>query len=81
MVINWILWIPEYEDKITVKHGVDRDEVAEILYGQASIRRVGKGRVTGEDLYMGLGQTYEGRYLTILFHFEKRQCSDTGERS
>lgn len=67
MVIDWILWIPEYEDKIAVKHGVDRDEVAEVLYGQPGVRRVGKGRVSGEDLYMGLGQTYGGRYLTIFF--------------
>lgn len=67
MVIDWILWIPEYEDKIAVKHGVDRTEVAEILYGQPSVQRVGKGKIKGEDLYMGLGQTYEGRYLTIFF--------------
>ena len=60
MVIDWILWIPEYEDKIAVKHGVDRAEVAEILYGQPSVQRVGKGKIKGEDLYMGLGRLTKG---------------------
>lgn len=67
MVINWVLWKHEYEEKIAVKHSVDRDEVEEVLYGRMVIRRVGRGRVVGEDLYLGLGQTYEGRYLSVFF--------------
>ena len=67
MKISWILWIQEYEDKIAAKHGVDRDEVAEVLYGRMVIRRAGKGKVKGEDLYMGLGQTDDGRYLVVFF--------------
>jgi len=71
MIIEWILWLPEYEEKIAVKHGVDKEEVEEALYGETVIRRIGRGRQAGEDLYLTLAQTFEGRYLSIFFLLKK----------
>ncbi|RLT42756.1 MAG: BrnT family toxin [Chloroflexi bacterium] len=75
MVIEWVLWRQEYEDKIAVKHGINWGEVEEVLYGRMVTHRVGRGNVVGEDLYLGLGQTYEGRYLSIFFILKAGQVA------
>ena len=42
-------------------------EVEEILYGKKKVYRVAKGDVGGEDVYMALGRTSAGRYLSVFF--------------
>jgi len=47
-------------EKLWTKHGVEPDEVAEVLLGETRTRR---GR---EGLYHVLGCTYAGRYLFVV---------------
>ncbi|NEO87051.1 MAG: BrnT family toxin [Spirulina sp. SIO3F2] len=54
-------------DKLAVKHRVDPNEVEEVLLNRPKFRFVEKGKQKGEDVYLALGQTYAGRYLTVLF--------------
>ena len=42
-------------------------EVEEVLDGKPKFRFVEKGDRKDEDVYMALGQTEAGRYLTVLF--------------
>ena len=68
---NKIIWLAQFVEKLEVKHGVYTDEVEEILAGPKRVRRVRKGNVKGEDVYLALGQTQAGRYLTV-FYIQKR---------
>jgi uncharacterized DUF497 family protein len=65
--INQIIWIDKFADKIETKHSVTIFEVEEILRGQKKVRRIVKGDVQGEDVYLALGQTDAGRYLAVFF--------------
>jgi len=60
-------------DKIEAKHGVKGDEVREIFDDRPHFRRVEKGRVVGEDLYVALGQTDAGRYLKVFFIYKRNK--------
>jgi hypothetical protein len=65
--IDGIIWLRGVVDKLAYKHNVEAFEVEEALNNKPKIRRVEKGKQKGEDVYMALGQTDAGRYLTILF--------------
>jgi uncharacterized DUF497 family protein len=66
--------IPAYIlDKLHWKHRVTEDEVYELLRGRPKLRFVERGDVEGEDLYMALGQTESGRYLTVFFLYKTSQ--------
>ncbi len=67
MKIKECLWLDRFVDKIIRKHNVYPEEVEEIFYKDPFIRRLEKGHVKGEDLFIGFGRTKEGRYLSILF--------------
>ena len=67
MKIQRILWLDQFVSKLDVKHHVTTPEVEEVLRGQAKVRRVAKGDVKGEDVYLALGQTEAGRYLAVFF--------------
>jgi len=67
MKINNIVWLDPIVDKLARKHGVDTDEVDEVFNNKPRFHFVEKGRREGEDIYMALGRTDEGRYLTVLF--------------
>lgn len=54
-------------DKIEATRGVKEHEVREVFDDRPHFRRVEKGRVVGEDLYVALGQTDAGRYLKVFF--------------
>lgn len=58
-------------DKLTLKHGVETHEVEEVLSGKPKFRFAEKGQRKGEDVYLALGQTNAGRYLTVLFIYKK----------
>jgi hypothetical protein len=44
---------------------VETYEVEEIFAGEVKFRFMEKGEREGEDVYMALGQTEPGRYLTV----------------
>jgi hypothetical protein len=46
-------------------------EVEEILHGRKKVYRIRKGDVKGEDVYLALGRTSAGRYLSVFFIFKK----------
>ncbi len=67
MNVQRIVWIPAIVEKIERKHRVTILEIAEILHGKKKVRKIEKGKVKGEDVYLALGQTQAGRYLAIFF--------------
>lgn len=67
MRIHRIIWLPDIVEKNERKHGVAPWEVEEVLHGQIAVRKVARGRVRGEDVYLALGQSDAGRYLSVFF--------------
>lgn len=67
MNISGIVWLDDIIDKLAQKHGVDADEVEELLSCAPRFRFVAKGNRPDEDVYMATGQTASGRYLIVLF--------------
>jgi uncharacterized DUF497 family protein len=67
MNIEGVIWLGNVVDKLAFKHHVEIHEVEELLTGKPRFRFVEKGEREGEDVYMALGQTEAGRYLTVLF--------------
>jgi uncharacterized DUF497 family protein len=68
--IEEIIWLDKIIDKLAVKHRVATNEVEEVLCNKPKFRFVEKGDREGEDVYLALGQTYAGRYLTVLFIYK-----------
>lgn len=71
MRIEGIIWLDQIVDKLASKHSVEPYEVEEVLSQNPKFRFVKKGERTDEDVYMALGQTSSGRYLTILFIYKE----------
>lgn len=67
MKIEGIIWLDHVVDKLISKHSVETYEVEELLTGNPKFRFVEKGERKGEDVYMALGRSEAGRYLTVLF--------------
>lgn len=57
------------EDKITSKHKIDIEEVNQVFRNQPFARGLGRDQY-GEIRYGALGQTNEGRYLSIVFVYQ-----------
>lgn len=55
----------EVVEKLHRKHGVEAEEVQEVLDGRFRIRRIERGKVRGEALFMPLGRSRAGRYLAV----------------
>jgi hypothetical protein len=53
--------------RLETKHGVDTDEVEEVLLGDPEFRRGPKSNRKSENLHYALGQTDAERYLFIVF--------------
>jgi uncharacterized protein len=70
MIINGFIWLDEFTEKLEAKHGVYPNEVEEVFANRPEIRKLEKGRVSGEHLYRALGQTSSGRYLVIIFVYK-----------
>lgn len=62
-----VIWNENFVSKIEAKHGVSTEEVEEVLFTHSHFRRVEKGKVKGEHLYVAYGQTEAGRYLVVFF--------------
>ncbi len=67
MNIDEIIWLRDVVDKLAVKHRVETYEVEEVFNGEPKFRFVQKGKTRGEDVYLALGRTEAGRYLSVLF--------------
>lgn len=65
-----ITWIDEIVDKLANKHHVDIDEVEEVLHSAPQIRFLEKGNRRNEDVYVALGRTDAGRYLSVMFIYK-----------
>lgn len=63
------------EDKLDRKHTVRPFEVEEVLLSNPRIYFVEKGNVRGEDVYLALGKTEEGRYLTVFFIYKANRVA------
>ena len=80
MNIDDFIWLDAIVEKLAVKHRVEVEEVEEALRNRPKFRFVEKGERDGEDVYMALSQTEEGRYLTTLFIYKpaSEERSNTG---
>jgi uncharacterized DUF497 family protein len=67
MKIEGVIWLDAVVAKLAAKHRVAPHEVEDALSGRAKFKFVEKGERSGEDIYMALGRTTEGRYLAVLF--------------
>jgi uncharacterized DUF497 family protein len=65
MKIAGFIWLEEIVDKLEVKHQVIPEEVEQVFVNDPGIRRMNRGHYRGEDVYRALGQTDQGRHLTI----------------
>lgn len=69
--IKRIIWKEIFIEKIENKHHVTMFEVEEILHGGKKVYRIAKGDVKGENVYLTLGKTSAGRYLSVFFILKK----------
>ncbi len=67
MRIDEIIWIQQFVEKLATKHGVEKNEVEEVLTNRPYFRFISKGNQPGEDVYSAMGQTDAGRYLIVFF--------------
>ncbi len=67
MYIDDFIWLPDFVEKLLIKHGVSQDEVEEVFFNQPRFRFVEKGNRPGENVYSASGQTDAGRYLIVFF--------------
>ena len=66
-LIDDIIWLDSIVDKLAWKHNVMASEVEDVLTGRCRIFKKETGKIDGEHLYNALGQTRQGRYLSIFF--------------
>ncbi len=71
MKIEGIIWLRDIVDKLWYKHHVDLEEVEEVLSAKPKYRFVEKGARKGENVYLALGRTLAGRYLSVLFIYKE----------
>ncbi len=71
MKIEGIIWLHAIVEKLAVKHRVETYEVEEVFQNNPRFRFVEKRNREEEDIYMALGHTDAGRYLTVLFIYKK----------
>lgn len=71
MRIEGIIWLRNIIDKIAYKHRVETREVEEVIHNRPKFFFVEKGEREGEDIYLALGQTDSGRYLSIIFIYKQ----------
>ncbi len=67
MLITQIIWKAQFIEKLAEKHGVSVPEVEEVLRSKPLIRKVGRGHVKGENVYVAYGQSAAGRYLVVFY--------------
>jgi len=73
--IYTVIWKDQFVEKLAVKHGVEMNEVEEVLFTNPHVRLFEKGRIKGENLYTAYGQTNAGRYLIVFFVLKNRTAA------
>lgn len=71
MEIRGIIWLRRIINKLAQKHQVDPEEVEDVFENRPQFRRVARGNVAGEDVYLAMGQTDAGRYLIVFFVYKR----------
>ena len=71
MKITGLIWLEDIVEKLAQKHGVRQQEVREVFAGFPHFHFVEKGHRPGENVYTALGQTDDGRYLTVFFIYKR----------
>src|SRR5260370_38221901 len=71
MKIAGIIWLRAVIDKLALKHHVEIQEVEEVFGKNPKFRFVEKGDREGEDVYVSLGETEAGRYLSVLCIYKR----------
>jgi len=54
-------------DKLLWKHHISELELRQVFNNEPKVRKIEKGKIKGEDLYVALGRTDAGRYLVVFF--------------
>ena len=67
MRLDDLIWLESIVEKLAWKHNIVPVEVEEVLQRQCRIFKKETGHVDGEHLYNALGQTANGRYLSVFF--------------
>lgn len=80
MKIESVVWLRDIVDKLAFKHRVETDEVEQVLNGRPKFRFVEKGERKDEDVYIALGQTNTGRYLSLAFYLQENERGVNIER-
>ena len=75
MHIYTVIWKDQFVQKLAVEHGVEIEEVEEVLFTNPHVRLFEKGHVRGENLYAAYGQTNTGRYLIVFFVLKNRTAA------
>jgi uncharacterized DUF497 family protein len=70
MQIDSIVCPEHIEEKLESKHSVTCREARQVLLNEPRIRFVEKGYTEGDDVYVALGQTFGGRYLSAFFVYK-----------
>jgi uncharacterized DUF497 family protein len=73
MEILDIILIDDVLDKIIWKHNISELELRQVINNQPNIRFMEKGKVKGENLYVALGKTDAGRYVSVFFIMKKNK--------
>lgn len=73
MKITGLIWLRDIVDKLAVRHHVETHEVEEVFADKPKFRFVQKGKREDENVYMALGQTNAGRYVSVLFVYKISQ--------
>jgi uncharacterized DUF497 family protein len=67
MYIDDFIWLPDFIEKIAVKHRITQDEAEEVFFNYPKYRFVESGNTKGEDVYAAYGRSDSGRYLIVFF--------------
>jgi uncharacterized DUF497 family protein len=70
MKIEGFIWYTDILEKLENKHNVTTDEVESLFKRKPITRKIEKGHFQGENLYRALGQSHNGRYLTVFFIYK-----------
>ncbi len=70
MKIEGFIWYTDILEKLENKHNVNPNEVESLFDRKPITRKIEKGHFQGENLYRALGQSQNGRYLTVFFIYK-----------
>jgi len=61
------MWNEKFVAKVAGKSAISTDEVEAVLFSRPHVRKLEKGKVKGEHLYVAYGQTAAGRHVVVFF--------------